>query len=80
MHGCWNLLNGQLFVLHRERYIAKFGKRRNALEARFMNKVVNTDGRLAWSKPEIRRIDAGSAETKASGTKSDGGSGGSNKS
>lgn len=73
-------MNGQLFVLHRDRYIAKFGKRRNALEARFMNKVVNKDGRLAWSKPEIRRISAGSAETKPSGTKNDNGGGGNNKS
>lgn len=45
-----------------------------------MNKVVNKDGRLAWSKPEIRRIDAGSAESSPTGTKSDGGAGGNNKS
>lgn len=45
-----------------------------------MKKAVNKDGRLAWSKPELRRIDAGSAESSPTGTKSDGGPGGSNKS
>jgi len=36
--------------------------------------------KLAWSKPKLRRIDAGSAEAKAAGGIKDGGSGGTQKS
>jgi hypothetical protein len=39
-----------------------------------MKEVTNQGGKLAWSKPEFRRIDAGSAEASAKGGIPDGAS------
>lgn len=45
-----------------------------------MAKVTGNDGRLAWSTPELRRIRAGSAESKDNDGLSDGGKGATDKS
>jgi hypothetical protein len=45
-----------------------------------MKKVTTESNLLVWSKPEVRRIDAGSAESNVkSGTPDGGGPGGSGK-
>ena len=44
-----------------------------------MKSRIKTVGRKAWSKPEVRTLAAGSAETGSSGSP-DGGPGGNNKS
>lgn len=45
-----------------------------------MNKTTINKERLPWSTPELRRIDAGSAEAKTGNGTPDGGTGGNDKS